>query len=147
MKKYLIIKCQDIRNYLTSEDWEGTPVAMCNNWEKWYQKNINKIDYTFEVYELNKKSKFKLIKDAYDFIEEGMALYYWESEEDKFKGKMPKVIYKYPNLTLKDKMPKNCLEYYSKGKSLKELQCGYSFSIGESFYCYTIYRDNDYLWG
>lgn len=140
MKKYLIMKCQDTRDYLTNEEESDTPIIMCDDWEKWYKENINKINYVFEVWEL-KEDKFTCIKRKYDILEEGMALYCWENKAHKYK-KRPKIIYKYPNLTLEDEIPKSCLEYYSKGKNFENLEFGKAFFIGNTYYCYTEYEDN-----
>lgn len=139
MKKYLIMKIDN------DCDWE-TPIAICNNWKKWYWKNKD-IDYYYRVYKINNQNKeFEMVKDTYDFIENGMAFYY--REEKQKNNKKPKIIRKYPNKKREEEIPEEVLSLMNKGEIIYNISKDYErllqFKIGNRNYYYGEYNDNYY---
>ena len=81
--KYLIIKCDEL-----SDGWEcdayREPICMTDDYSKY--------GYSYEVYELQSDSTFKLIKDYDKSNEEGIAIY------DYTDDKLNKVFEKHKDL-------------------------------------------------
>ena len=111
MKKYLIMKCEEL-----GDQWEcdadRTPVCLVDNWQKWTEEN--RPDYQFEVYEFVNDKECTCIKEYDEALDEGMALYYWEGHED-LEEDLPHVMKKWPGRTRQDKIPEEVKEMMDKG--------------------------------
>lgn len=107
MKKYLIVRCVTLGDQYEC-DADRYPITMVADWEEWLKKN--NIDYRFEVYELLSNGEFELVKPYDEPMESGMALYYWEAEEDPEEVK-PHVIKKWPFYTRYDSIPNEVLHW------------------------------------
>jgi hypothetical protein len=136
---YLIIRCDELNDQWEC-DADRTPVCLTENWKKWF--NINNPDYLFEVYEYD-NNEFNLIKEYNEAMEEGMAFYYWDENNDKAC-----VIEKWPNKNRDDAIPKSVLRFkkFFENNYKLELYGGGSFSYNKDgkTYIYGEYYDSKY---
>ena len=95
---YLIIKCEPLADQYECDAYR-TPMFICDNWE-----NL-KLDYDFDVYQINNDNSLTLIKDYESPMEFGMSLYYWD-ENIRPETVEPTIIKKWNNRTRYDNVPK-----------------------------------------
>lgn len=140
--QYLIVRCDELGDQWEC-DCDRTPIQLTEDWKEWYK--TNKPDYRFEVYKYE-NNEFEIIKDYETSMEEGMALYYWEEDEDDLAA--PHVVKKWPNRTREDSIPKEVLrfkKFFEEDYKLY-LKCGgaFSYSKDNRLYVYGEYRDSIY---
>ena len=92
-KYYLIVKCEELNDQYET-DADRKPICLVNDWEEWFINN--KVDYTFEVYEINDNGECVLIKDYNTPANWGMALYYWNINNN-YEQISPTIVHKWPN--------------------------------------------------
>lgn len=144
---YLIVKCEELGDQYEC-DANRTPMFMCNSWEDL------RLDYQFDVYELQNDNTFKCIKDYETPMEYGMALYYW-GEDDDCETVDPTIIKKWQNRTPDDDIPKKVKKILkdlkNKGVDIDNwlTSCGYiTWYDKDNNYCiYGEYYDNRYALG
>lgn len=90
--KYLVVKCRELCDGFEC-DADREPICVTDD--------ISKFGKNYEVYEINEDGSLNKIKDYDDALEEGMALYYWESDEDCETTK-PIILEKYPHKGRRD---------------------------------------------
>jgi len=111
MTKYLIMKCEELNDQYEC-DADRTPMFLVDNWEEWFEKNHP--TYQFEVYKFMDDGKAELVKPYADSVDEGMALYFWNMEDDCEETE-PTVIAHYPKLDRYDSVPKTVWEVLRQG--------------------------------
>lgn len=144
---YLIVKCEELDDQYEC-DANRTPMFICNDWV------TLKLDYSFEVYRINDDNTFDLVKDYETPMEFGMALYYW-NEDDDCEIVKPTIVKKWQNRTRNNSIPKKVKKILkdlkNKGVDIDNwLQsCGYITWYDEhNNYCvYGEYADSDYSLG
>lgn len=102
-KQYLIITFDSNPDFGNANSW---PETFTSDWKQYYKEHQTDIDW-FEVYEYDGK-EFKCIKKVDEPLDEGMALYYWTSEQMNDYDNLdspPIVEQKWPNTTRKSKLP------------------------------------------
>lgn len=100
MKKYLIVKCELLRDQFEC-DASRTPICMVDDYK------ALKADYDFEVYELGADGGFSLVKEYDDYMgDEGMGLFSIDvSAECNDDGEIV-TIKKFPGLDRDSELPK-----------------------------------------
>ena len=144
--KYLIIECKEL-----GDQWEcdadRTPICITEN----------HLDYGFgyEVWKILEDGNLEKIRDYDDPLEEGMALYYWENEED-VENKLPIILEKYPDkdrdafskeFFQKIKTRVGFSEVASKIKSSIHCAGSYAENIQGKWVVFGEYRDNIFDYG
>ena len=145
---YLIMRCDELYDQYDC-DADRTPIAIVEDWKDWAKNHVT--DYNYEVWQYD-GNEFSCIKEYDEPLEEGMALYYWERQEDPEEN-LPHVIEKYPNATRHTKIPALVKKYLTNDNmhdiddSLKT--CGYItwYDENANYYAYGEYWDNNYLLG
>ena len=141
--KYLVVECNELCDGYEC-DANRTPRFITDDWKN------HTYDYDFEVYEILENGEIgKKIKSYDNYLETGMALYYWSEDED-CEEVSPTVIYKYPNTTNKNKVPEEVKKYIKKGNDVYDnlISSGdITFYIDGKYYVYGKYSDNHYSFG
>lgn len=153
---YLIMKCSPLMDAYEC-DADREPMTITDDWKKWYENNL--IDYDFEVYEYDEESKeFNLIKEYDAPMREGMALYYWENDEDTVTCP-PIIIKEFSNRTRDDEVPQIVYDtinrdgawgYYGhEGPNDDLITSGHInwYDKNHRYYVYGEYTDNHYSLG
>lgn len=94
--KYLIMRCHGTYDIDYCE-----PVAIVDDWKQWYENT--QPNYLTEIYSYDGE-QFAQIKQYYEPYKSGMALYYWEENEDPAEVP-PHVIKKWPERTPDEEVP------------------------------------------
>jgi len=99
MSTYLIMRC-DMLNDQYECDADRTPVAITDNWQKWYKNNYP--DFDFEVWEY-KNSNFKVVNSYDDYVDEGMVFVeYWFDDNHNIRTRKIKC---FPSLDRYNEIP------------------------------------------
>lgn len=140
---YLIMKCEEGFEYGV----EREPVQMVEDWEKWYVDNKPK--FHFEVYEVI-NNHFKMVKDYETPMESGMALCFWNDDDDCYEVS-PTVVYTFPKMTRNDNVPsvvKKLMKNVEDDWNSLLKTCGeFSWSNNGRYYVYGEYNDQRYSRG
>ena len=141
---FLIVKCEPL-----NDQWEcdahREPMFICDDWHSL------KLNYQFEVYQIDSDNTFTLVKDYETPMEFGMALYYWDAKADPETVK-PKVVKKWLRCTRDNDIPKKVIQEMSR-KGVKELDnelpyCGtITWLYGGRYWVYGEYFDSEYSLG
>ena len=118
---------------------------MVEDWRK------EKVKGLYEVYQINEDGSLTLVKEYETALESGMALYFF-NEEDDWEEVEPTVVYKFPNMTRHDKVPKNVKQYVKNfeqvGRNSNLFACGnLSYDNDGKHYVYGEYSDDVYTIG
>lgn len=151
---YLIMHCDELHDQYEC-DANRIPVAIVEDWKNWIKNHVP--DYDYEVWQYDDNGKFSCIKDYTEGMEEGMALYYWDSYENPEVDKAH-VIAKFPSFTRNNTVPSIVRKTIKKGaytcddeKGVNDelLNCGYItwYNKENRYYVYGEYRDNRYSFG
>ena len=142
---FLIVKCEPL-----SDQWEcdahRTPMFMCDDWH-----NL-KLDYRFDVYQVNEDNTLSIVKDYETALESGMALYYWDAEDDDPMEDEPTIVKKWLHRTRNDDIPKRVAKE-TRRKSVQELDNSLAFDgtitwfYGGKYWVYGEFYDSDYAIG
>ena len=111
MTKYLIMKCEELGDQYEC-DANREPICLVDDWEDWYKKNFP--TYRFEVYKFVDDEEAELVKRYEDYIDEGMALYFWNIE-DNYEEVEPTVVGQYPNFDRNSPVPKKVWKIFRQG--------------------------------
>ena len=153
MAMYLIMHVEE-----QGEGYYTSPITLTEDWKAWANKE--KPGYYFEVYEFI-NGEFNCIKSIDDYLEEGMALYYWEADEEAAYDAPPHIIKKWVNRTRTDELPlevvnwagvrNNCdgEKYDEEDEMWNLIHCGaYTwFDENNRYYVYGSYHDEHYTLG
>lgn len=139
--KYLIVKVSPLNDgYECDADRE--PYKVVENWK------TEKVKGMYEVYAIHGDGSLTLIKEYDTALESGMALYFVDINDD-WSTVEPTVVYKYPGLTRKDKVPKEVKQYVKDFDHLDPpnnlTYCGsLSYDNDDRRYVYGEYFDDRY---
>lgn len=148
--KYLIVKCIEL-----DDQWEcdaNREIMFVS--DDWKNDCVN-LNYDFEVYELQNDNTFKLIKKYDEYMTSGMALCYWDYDDDDetdYSTIPPTVVFKYEGYTRNNKIPMEVNEYITKGENFygespkSDIKCtgSYSFILDNKLYVYGEYKGSHY---
>ena len=159
MTKYLIMKCKELADQYEC-DADREPMFLVEDWEDWFKKN--QPTYQFEVYKFVDEEEATLEKLYVEALDEGMALYFWNMNDDH-EEVPPTVIAHYKNYNRDKKVPDKVWEVFRQGAywedgdkyTEKEFKndlrcCGYaSWDDKEykKFWVYGHYEDGRYCLG
>ena len=101
--RYLIVKTHPLNDQYEC-DAEREPYKVVEDWRKEKLKDCMKFTKSME------DGSLTLVKEYISALESGMALYFF-NEEDDWEEVEPTVIYKFPDMTRHDKVPKNVKQY------------------------------------
>lgn len=150
---YLIMRCDELGDQYEC-DADRTPITLVENWKDWAKNHTP--DYAYEVWQYNNDGTFSCIKD-YNDVEEGMALYYWDEDEDPEENR-PHIIANFPSTTRKSTIPSIVKQTIKKGAYTwngktgvdNDLSnCGHItwYNKEKRYYVYGEYRGNHYIVG
>lgn len=111
MTKYLIVKCVELHDQYEC-DADREPMFLVDDWEQWYKDNSP--TYQFEVYRFVDDSECELIKTMEDSMDEGMALYFWNMDDDHEEVD-PTVVGTYEDYDRKSPVPKRVWSIFRQG--------------------------------
>lgn len=111
MTKYLIVKCTELSDQYEC-DADREPMFLVDDWEDWVAKNHP--TYQFEVYKFADGKEAELIKHYEDSVDEGMALYFWNMDDDHEEVK-PTVIAHYKDYDRNKKVPDKVWKIFRQG--------------------------------
>lgn len=111
MTKYLIVKCVELNDQYEC-DADREPMFLVDDWEQWYKDNSP--TYQFEVYRFVDDSECELIKTMEDSMDEGMALYFWNMDDDH-EEVAPTVVGTYEDYDRKSPVPKRVWSIFRQG--------------------------------
>lgn len=142
---YLIMECEN-----SDHDSEVTPYAITEDWKKCYEQNKDNLG-CFEVYRWNGHG-FKLVKNRDNFMNRGMALYYWTKEEmdsdiDELPD-IPHIVKEWKGATRRDEVPEEVLAWKDRAYDWDDwlLNCGTItwYDDEENYWVYGEYYDGHY---
>ena len=138
---YLIVKVYPLGDQYEC-DADREPYKVVEDWRKERVKEL------YEVYEINGDGSLTLVKEYESALESGMALYFF-NEEDDWEEVEPTVIYKFPDMTRHDKVPKNVKQYVKNfeqvgGSSNLVTRGSFSYDNDGKHYVYGEYSDGLY---
>ena len=111
MTKYLIVKCTELVDEFEC-DADREPMFLVDNWEDWFNKNHP--TYQFEVYKFVDGNEATLEKTYDEAMEAGMALYFWNMDDDHDEV-APTVIAHYKDYDRKKKVPDKVWKIFRQG--------------------------------
>lgn len=111
MTKYLIVKCEPLSDQYEC-DCDREPMFLVDDWNDWIEKNHP--TYWFEVYKFADSEKAELIKEYDEAADEGMALYFWDMDDDH-EEVAPTVLAHYKDYTRKNKVPDEVWKVFRQG--------------------------------
>ena len=111
MTKYLIVKCEELSDQYEC-DADREPMFLVDDWNDWVTKNHP--TYLFEVYKFVDNEEAELVKDYNEVSDEGMALYFWDMDDDH-EEVAPTVIAHYRDYTRKTKVPDEVWKVFRQG--------------------------------
>lgn len=111
MTKYLIVKCEELFDQYEC-DADREPMFLVDDWKKWYQDNHP--NYLFEVYKFEDDKECTLEKHYDDYVDHGMALYFWDINDDR-EEKAPTVIAYYKDYNRNKKVPDKVWKVFRQG--------------------------------
>ena len=160
MTKYLIVKCTELGDPFEC-DADREPMFLVDDWEKWFQENHP--TYRFEVYKFVDNEEAELVKQYEDYVDEGMALFYWDNDVEDHEEVAPTVIARYKDYDRHSLVPEKVWKvfrqgaYWSDGEEFTEKEfkddlknCGYACwcdEAQEKFWVYGYYADGRYCLG
>lgn len=131
---YLIVKVYPLGDQYEC-DADREPYKVVEDWRK------ERVTELYEVYQINEDGSLTLVKKYDTALESGMALYFF-NEEDDWEEVEPTIIYKFPDMTRHDKVPKNVKQYV---KNFEQVDANGNLSA-----CGSLSYDNDgkhYIYG
>lgn len=159
MTKYLIVKCTELNDQYEC-DADREPMFLVDDWKDWFNKNHS--TYQFEVYKFVDGNEATLEKTYDEAMDEGMALYFWNMDDDHDEV-APTVVAHYKDYDRKKKVPDKVWKifrqgaYWADGDEFTEQDfkddlrsCGYvSWDDKEhkKFWVYGYYTDGRYCLG
>ena len=111
MTKYLIVKCEELGDQFEC-DANREPMFLVDDWKDWFNKNHP--TYQFEVYKFVDDNKATLEKTYDEAMDEGMALYFWNMDDDH-EEVAPTVVARYKNYDRKKKVPNKVWKIFRQG--------------------------------
>lgn len=111
MTKYLIVKCEPLSDQHEC-DADREPMFLVDDWEDWLEKNHP--TYRFEVYKFVDNEEAELVKDYDEATDEGMALYFWNMDDDH-EEVAPTVIAHYKDYNRYSKVPDEVWKVFRQG--------------------------------
>lgn len=155
---FLIMKATELMDQYEC-DADREPLAIVDDWHKWFDEHRSEINYSTEIYEWDGK-EMKCIKGLYDYLSEGMALYYWDNDADA-ESEPPTVVYQYPEYSADQPVPVPVVrefqriieaEDYDDDYTIEEAideihrtgNCGILDHASNRYYVYGEYRDGQY---
>lgn len=111
MTKYLIVKCAPLSDQYEC-DADREPMFLVDDWEDWFEKNHP--TYQFEVYKFVDEEEAVLEKTYDEALDEGMALYFWNANDD-YDEVAPTVIAHYKDYDRKKKVPDKVWKIFRQG--------------------------------
>ncbi len=112
MTKYLIVKCEELGDQYEC-DADREPMFLVDDWKDWINKNHP--TYPFEVYKFVDEEEATLEKTYYEALDEGMALYYWDNDEEDHEAIAPTVIAHYKDYDRNKKVPDKVWKIFRQG--------------------------------
>ena len=151
---YLIMRCDELGDQYEC-DANRTPIAIVENWKDWVNNHLT--DYYYEVWQYDNDGNFSCIKEYNESLTEGMALYYWNKNEDPDEDS-PHIVTMFPFFTRYSAVPSVVKQYIKKGAYTCDdekgvdnnlISCGYItwYNKNNRYYVYGEYRDNHYSLG
>lgn len=111
MTKYLIVKCKELGDQFEC-DANREPMFLVDDWKDWFNKNHP--TYQFEVYKFVDDNEATLEKTYDEAMDEGMALYFWNMDDDH-EEVAPTVVARYKNYDRKKKVPNKVWKIFRQG--------------------------------
>ena len=111
MTKYLIVKCTELGDQFEC-DANREPMFLVDDWKDWFNKNHP--TYQFEVYKFVDDNEATLEKTYDEAMDEGMALYFWNMDDDH-EEVAPTVVARYKNYDRKKKVPNKVWKIFRQG--------------------------------
>ena len=111
MTKYLIVKCTELGDQFEC-DADREPMFLVDDWKDWFNKN--RPTYRYEVYKFVDDEEAELVKNYEEAIDEGMALYFWNAEDDA-EEVAPTVIAHYKDYDRNKKVPDKVWKVFRQG--------------------------------
>ena len=111
MTKYLIVKCTELGDQFEC-DADREPMFLVDDWEDWFNKNHP--TYRFEVYKFVDDNEATLEKTYDEVMDAGMALYFWNMDDDH-EEVAPTVVAHYKDYTRNKKVPDKVWKIFRQG--------------------------------
>ena len=111
MTKYLIVKCEELGDQFEC-DANREPMFLVDDWKDWFNKNHP--TYQFEVYKFVDDNEATLEKTYDEAMDEGMALYFWNMDDDH-EEVAPTVVARYKDYDRKKKVPNKVWKIFRQG--------------------------------
>ena len=111
MTKYLIVKCKELGDQFEC-DANREPMFLVDDWKDWFNKNHP--TYQFEVYKFVDDNEATLEKMYDEAMDEGMALYFWNMDDDH-EEVAPTIVAHYKNYDRKKKVPNKVWKIFRQG--------------------------------
>jgi len=111
MTKYLIVKCAELGDQYEC-DADREPMFLVDDWKDWFDKNHP--IYRFEVYKFVDDEEAELVKSYEEALDEGMALYFWNID-DNHEEVEPTVVARYKGYNRNKKVPDKVWKVFRQG--------------------------------